>query len=426
VRGALNEQLKILENYRTKQFDPDALVQGGGLDGMKAGEAVALLEKQRHANPAIGEEIDRIKSDATSPDGPIMVPERQLNGLRRTLMRSAKVGSTDAPGEAEAPLRRAAFVAKQMVDEGPYKALNDLYAEGASKREAARKAVGLKGKPAKEAAADERRLTSNLRNLVADETAIPGPLPPEADMAPVRAALKAPLARRESAMSRIRADLAIAEKNRAGTVSKVTEATKAAEADRALLGLNTKIGTRKTDVNQIRLALQRQGENSGTAGGSAGATDVLSEFVAKHPETRPLTMLPELQRAKSDLSFHVTPGHGGAMHKGVGEALGPAALAYTAFMHPVATLGALAAVNRAPIAGRFLTPLARKVNAPGIGGRLGALTGAGPSPDDVALAREIQKLVAMGMPLNDAILAARGTVKSARGDDAGEAAPSLP
>lgn len=465
VRGALEQQLKILDKYRTKQFDPEAVVEGGALDGMKAKDAIALLEKQsqRNANPAIAEEIQRIRDVASTDSGPIMLPERQLNGLRRTLMRSAKVGMSDVAGEAEAPLRRAAFTAKKMVDEGPYKALNELYATGSAKREAARKAVGLPGKPSKSAAADEKRLINNLRKSVTDETALPGrrreapvrddavpgfiegeegtvripsetmgdvvhgpgagpassrpsrraDLPPEADMAAVRAALKAPKKRRDAEMARIRADLEAAEKKHAATAEKVEKAAKGAEEDRALLGLNTKIGTRKTDVNQIRLALQRQGENTGTGGGSAGSADVIKDFVAKHPEARTASMLPELQRAKSDLSFHIIPGHGGLHARGGAEALTPWLAALHAAKHPISTAAALAAVNRAPIAGRILAPLAKKVDTANLGARIGATGGAAQSDDDIAAARDIQKLVGIGMPTKDAAAVVQSVKKLA-------------
>jgi hypothetical protein len=94
--------------------------------------------------------------------GIVMVPERQINGLRRTLMRTAKVGTNDAPGEAEAPLRKAAFEAKQLVDQGPYAALNDFYSEGMKKLEGTRKQLGLKARPAKDAEVDVRKTKLTL------------------------------------------------------------------------------------------------------------------------------------------------------------------------------------------------------------------------------------------------------------------------
>jgi hypothetical protein len=443
IRAALEQQVKILENYRTQ--GPVARA-GGDADAVPGfvdepgtvrlpretmGDVVGGDAARPHASgtrPPVDDAVpgfiegepgtvrlapesmgDLVHGPAAAPDGPgvIMLPERQLNGLRRTLMRAAKVGGSDAPGEAEAPLRRAAFVAKQMVDEGPYKALNELYATGSAKREAARKAVGLPGKPSKSAAADEKRLTGNLRKLVGDDTAVPGPkLPPEADVAAVRAALKAPKARRDAEMAKIRAQIATAEKRQAATTKKVQDAIKAVEEDRALLGLNTKIGTRKTDVNQIRLALQRQGENTGTAGGSAGDAPGLAEFVAKHPETKTASLLPELQRAKADLTFRLTPEHGG-LNERAGSWMAPLAVAGGLVTHPLATTAALAAMNRSAIAGRLLTPLARRTDAAGIGARVGAIEGAGPSGEDIALAREIQRLVREGVPIEQAVTKAR-------------------
>lgn len=49
------------------EFNPDAIVKGGSLDGMKAGEAVALLQKSKAAQPgnaaAIDAEIARIQGE---------------------------------------------------------------------------------------------------------------------------------------------------------------------------------------------------------------------------------------------------------------------------------------------------------------------------------------------------------------------------
>lgn len=97
-------------------------------------EQLAILEKHR----------------ATEND-PVQVSQEQLNALRGTLMKMSKVGTTDAPAAREAPLRAAAFAAKDMVDEGPYARLNELYAEGAQRTAARRKLLGL----AKKAPADE-------------------------------------------------------------------------------------------------------------------------------------------------------------------------------------------------------------------------------------------------------------------------------
>lgn len=116
-----------------------------------------VLERYRAQGP---------KNEFGEPAGPVMVPERQLNGLRRSLMRAAKVGATDAPGEAEAPLRAAAFAVKDMVDEGPYAALNEFYAKGATKNTGARRQLGLKPKPSKDENVDTKKLKLGLEREV--------------------------------------------------------------------------------------------------------------------------------------------------------------------------------------------------------------------------------------------------------------------
>src|SRR6185312_10725457 len=125
--------------------------------------AVHDLDTAPFVRAQLREQLDVLRSRYTDPTtGVVALPERQLNGLRRTLARAAKVGTTDAPGEAEAPLRAAAFEAKKLVDQGPYEALNRLYAEGAKKLEGDRESLGLKAKRPKDAALDERKLKLTL------------------------------------------------------------------------------------------------------------------------------------------------------------------------------------------------------------------------------------------------------------------------
>lgn len=115
-------------------------------------ETLAILDKHRELDPATGQ-----------MDGPVVLTERDLNGLRRELMRQAKIGTTDAPGAAEAPLRAAAFAAKNMVDDGPYARLNELFAEGAKRTGDRRKLLGLKEKPSKDAQVDVNKARLGLQ-----------------------------------------------------------------------------------------------------------------------------------------------------------------------------------------------------------------------------------------------------------------------
>lgn len=205
-------------------------------------------------------------NEYATEDGVVLLPERQLNGLRRSLMRMAKVGQTDAPGEKEHPLRAAAFLVKEMVDEGPYADLNKFYAEGASKVTKQRKQLGLKAKPP------------------ADEG---------------------------------------------------------------------------VDTRKLKLTLEREGQNTKTAGGDSD----IAAFRAENPDLAGQTRLAELARARADLSFRFAPRHGGLIDRTVGAALGPAAaLGAAATAGGPAGLGvaagALGASNASPIAGRLLAPMA--------------------------------------------------------------------
>lgn len=223
------------------------------------------LETAPFARAQITNELATLERYRDPQTGAIMVPERQLNGLRRTLMRSAKIGMSDAPGEAEAPLRAAAFEAKQMVDQGPYATLNQFYSEGAKKLEGTRKQLGLKGRPSKDAA---------------------------------------------------------------------------------------------VDVRKVKLALQRNLQNTETAGGDAD----IPAARAANPAIDQRADLPALAKARADLSLRLAPQHGGILGRLGGQFAAPAAVA-GALTHPVATAAVLGAVNFNPIAGRVLRPLTRNIDA---------------------------------------------------------------
>lgn len=225
------------------------------------------LETAPHARAALESELKILERYRQGEEGPIMVPERQLNGLRRSLMRMAKVGATETPGEREMPLREAAFAAKQMVDEGPYAPLNEFYAEGIQKFQGNKKSLALK---------------------------------PKADLG--------------------------------------SEASQ----------------------KKIKLSLQREGQNTTTAGGDSS----LDDFRAANPELAKYADMAALQKAKADLSFHLMPQHGGLMERIAGPlapiaAIG-AGLAGHGMSGAAAAGGIMALQNSAPIAGRLLYPLANR------------------------------------------------------------------
>jgi hypothetical protein len=265
---------QIAEDHRVETKRPYKVMKAQ-IDNSPAGQAqrdvtplVATMQDAAHdletapvVRAALEGELKLLDKFRDPESGAVMLPERQLNGLRRTLMRSAKIGTTDAPGEKEAPLRAAAFEAKRMVDEGPYQALNKFYAEGAKKLETQRTQLGLKRRPSADAAVDERKL---------------------------------------------------------------------------------------------KLTLLREGANSQTAGGDSE----LAAFRAANPDYAATLDLPELARARADLSLHIRPHHGGLMAR-AGGGLVPLALGYEFFRHPLRVIGGLALQNATPIAGRLLYPLSR-------------------------------------------------------------------
>lgn len=131
----------IVDNMRNAAWDLDTD------PGVRAQleQELGLLERYRAPN-----------------NGPVLVGERQLNGLRRSLGRMAKLGRSDVAGEREAPLRQAFFTAKDMVDQGPYAALNEEFAAGASKATAKRRQLGLAPRAPSNSAVDERKLKLSL------------------------------------------------------------------------------------------------------------------------------------------------------------------------------------------------------------------------------------------------------------------------
>jgi hypothetical protein len=344
---------------------------------------------------AIRSRLEHFRDPAT---GAILVPERQLNGLRRNLMDLAKVGTTDAPRGHDAPLRQAAYVAKQMVDEGPYAALNQLYAESAAARGASREALGLKARPGSDRATEEKGLKGALVRSVADPTALPAEAPPEADMGQFRQRIEDARANRSTVanMAEERQRRALADQ--AAVRDRVEAGAAAAVPDRRLLGLNERIGARKTDATQVGLALMRDFENTPTAGGNPSELDA---FRQAHPELALQTRLPALQNAKADLSYSPVPTHGTLAQQVAGGAAGPVGSAVMmatgqGLGHAAMTMAMhQALVNHKLLAGRVLYRPAQKLNPVAIAEGLGVARGAATADtlgDKVKAAIEAKKM----------------------------------
>ncbi len=137
-------------------------------------EAVDDLETPSHVRSQLKEHLDLLEKHRQGEDGPVMLPERQLNGLRRELMRASKIGTTDAPSGADAPLRAAAMMAKNMVDEGPYARLNELFASGAKATAERRKLAGLAKKLPTDENVDFNKARLNLQRGEAETNSATG------------------------------------------------------------------------------------------------------------------------------------------------------------------------------------------------------------------------------------------------------------
>lgn len=329
-------------------------------------EAVRDLGTSDRATAILQAQLAKLDHYRDPTTGAVTLNERELNALRGKLMRIAKVGDGDNVAVADMPLRKAAMLAKEMVDQGPYGPINKLFAQGAQEAETSRKALGLKGKPAKFRADDEKRLKNTLLRSVKDPTALPAGAPEDASMAAFRerlsAADKAQADARASAAAAKQAALA----SEAETSARVDKGTAAAVPDRQLLGLNENIGQRAVDENQVRIALDRQIGNTTTAGANKAK---LGEFRAKHPDQGRNIDLPVLQNAKNDLAFRLKPRHGGLMERSAGDIAPAAGLALTAAHHPLAAALLAASQNKAPIAGRVLYRPAKAIPEAAASGR---------------------------------------------------------
>lgn len=380
ARGKIREDLQLLEPFSDA---PPPGVESQPPSPHLAG----LLEARRSASGVAAENLDALIASEVARTAPppnqapvkYLVPHRQVNALRRNVMAQANIGKSDAPRGSDAPLRAAAHALKEIVDAGPYAPMNELYTRASNEREATRESLGLRGRLGNNRAAEELALKGRMVKSVNDPTALPQDAPDEASMAPFRDRLAAAAAAREGVGNRVTAAKDAAGAAKSAAEARVAKGSAAAVPDRELLGLTPNIGTRKTDVNQVKLALMRQAENTKTAGGNPADIEA---FRAKHPELSLSLDLPALQTAKADLTYRFGgPKHGGFIDRHVLGAAGwPGALAAAAVggTKGLAILGgSLAVANRKPIAGRVLYNPAKKIDVTAIGrmfGRAGAAT----------------------------------------------------
>lgn len=125
-----------------------------------------------------------------------------------------------------------------------------------------------------------------------------------------------------------------------------------------MVGLRSTNNPDEPIAGNLRVKLQRAGQNTVTAGGDTEALD-LEAFKAKHPELANAIDAPEIIRKQGDLSFNLTgPSHGGFIER-TGLHLSAPIMAAMAYMGhglkgAAAIPLALALQNRNAIAGRYL------------------------------------------------------------------------
>lgn len=125
-----------------------------------------------------------------------------------------------------------------------------------------------------------------------------------------------------------------------------------------MVGLRSTTNPDEPVAGNLRVASQRQGQNTVTAGADTERLN-LDAFKAKHPDLADAIDAPEILRNQGDLSFHMgSPAHGGLIDRVAGSLPLPAMIAAYAMGHGLKGAAAAAAMmayqNRNALAGRVL------------------------------------------------------------------------
>lgn len=134
-----------------------------------------------------------------------------------------------------------------------------------------------------------------------------------------------------------------------------------------MVGLDTSTNPEQPITGNLRVASQRQGQNTVTAGADTERLNI-EAFKAKHPELANTIDAPEILRRQGDIAFHTgAPGHGGFIER-IGLHLSlPAAAAVAMMGHGwkgAATVPLMMALqNRNALAGRYLYNPAQSAQA---------------------------------------------------------------
>lgn len=123
-----------------------------GTSASAEGDLRRVLDKVKaHQKPGFNADVD-----------PYMLSEADLNLAKRDLDRAAKTGvSTD---EKLSPLKRAADDTRAMVDQGPYKPVNDMYGEASNKYRESRRLLGISERP--KTPGESQQAVEKVTNLI--------------------------------------------------------------------------------------------------------------------------------------------------------------------------------------------------------------------------------------------------------------------
>lgn len=139
-------------------------------------------ETPRHIRGVLKTELDDLDA-MRAPDGQVMVTEKWLDKTRRRLQQMADYGIPTGPGQGsikDRAFKDIAKTARELVDEGPYGEANAIYSKGMRELGTDREAIGLKAKPGKNVAVEDRRVAQILRNRNNDSEAAGAMSDPEA------------------------------------------------------------------------------------------------------------------------------------------------------------------------------------------------------------------------------------------------------
>jgi hypothetical protein len=108
-------------------------------------------------------QADIIEQQHAGPMGTFLMSEKDVNGLKSMLQRSANPGLAPGAGSVrDAQISSVAQVAKDIADQGPYAEANRAYAAAKDRSGDFREAFGMNRKPAANEQVDERRIANAL------------------------------------------------------------------------------------------------------------------------------------------------------------------------------------------------------------------------------------------------------------------------